>query len=95
MPLVLLILTSKFSDQITLFSIFFLLALKMEAVKQYFYSGKPLLFYHFYMTIKIDIFVMARYQYFVFNCRFLDTDECQTNNGGCQQICTNNPGSYG
>lgn len=67
----------------------------MEAVKQYFYSGKPLLFYHFYMTIKIDIFVMARYQYFVFNCRFLDTDECQTNNGGCQQICTNNPGSYG
>lgn len=25
---------------------------------------------------------------------FSDVDECQTNNGGCQQICTNNPSSY-
>ena len=24
----------------------------------------------------------------------LDIDECSSNNGGCAQVCTNNPGSY-
>ena len=24
----------------------------------------------------------------------LDVDECASNNGGCDQICINNPGSY-
>ena len=25
---------------------------------------------------------------------YSDTDECSSNNGGCTQVCTNNPGSY-
>ena len=25
---------------------------------------------------------------------FIDVDECQTDNGGCNQTCTNNHGSY-
>ena len=25
---------------------------------------------------------------------FLDTNECQTNNGGCEQVCTNTVGSF-
>ena len=25
---------------------------------------------------------------------YLDVDECDTNNGGCEHNCNNNPGSY-
>ena len=30
----------------------------------------------------------------IFYLLSLDVNECQTNNGGCEQICTNNPGSH-
>ena len=28
------------------------------------------------------------------NCFVLDIDECQINNGGCEQVCTNTAGSF-
>lgn len=33
--------------------------------------------------------------YFIFFCTFSkDINECETNNGGCEQLCTNQPGSH-
>ena len=30
----------------------------------------------------------------IYNVIFTDVDECQTNNGECNQTCTNTPGSF-
>lgn len=37
--------------------------------------------------------VLVYYAVFLF-AFLLDVDECQDNNGGCQQICVNTMGSY-
>ena len=38
-------------------------------------------------TIKMILYIIKKMQ--------SDMDECQTNNGGCDQTCTNTPGSFG